>query len=89
MNYPVTFGTFHIVFYSILKQEYGINSHHLLSEQESLIILKESLNQTYIESYVQVEDEEELLRDISQEIGVVKNGLYRLDEFHSQNLNTD
>ncbi len=89
MNYPVTFGTFHSVFYSILKQEYVINSHHLLSEQESLIILKESLNQTYIESDVQVEDEEELLRDIAQEIGVVKNGLYRLDEFHSQHLNTD
>ena len=24
MNYPVTFGTFHSVFYSILKQEYGM-----------------------------------------------------------------
>lgn len=89
VNYPVVFGTFHSVFYSILKQEYGINSHHLLSEQESLILLKESLNQTYIESEVQVEDEEELLRELSQEIGVVKNGLYRLDEFQSQYLNME
>lgn len=89
VNYPATFGTFHSVFYSILRQEYGINSHHLLSEQESLILLKESLNQTYIESEVQVEDEEELLRELSQEIGVVKNGLYRLDEFQSQYLNME
>lgn len=89
VNYPATFGTFHSVFYSILRQEYGINSHHLLSEQESLILLKESLNQTYIESEVQVEDEEELLRELSQEIGVVKNGLYRLDEFQSHYLNME
>ena len=89
VNYPATFGTFHSVFYSILRQEYGINSHHLLSEQESLILLKESLNQTYIESEVEVEDEEELLRELSQEIGVVKNGLYRLDEFQSQYLNME
>ena len=34
-NYPVTFGTFHSIFYGILKCAYGIGANNLMSEKES------------------------------------------------------
>lgn len=87
MGYPVTFGTFHSVFYGILKQEYGLCSSNLLSENESKALLKHILNFTYVESEITTEDEDELINDLAQEIGMVKNGLYSLQEFRSRHLN--
>ena len=37
----VTFGTFHGVFYGILKQAYGLGAGNILSEEEKSGILKE------------------------------------------------
>ena len=37
----VTFGTFHGVFYGILKQAYGLGAANILSEEEKYAILKE------------------------------------------------
>ena len=37
----VTFGTFHGVFYGILKQAYGLNGSNILSEEEKYAILRE------------------------------------------------
>ena len=37
----VTFGTFHGVFYGILKQAYGLGAGNILSEEEKYAILKE------------------------------------------------
>ena len=37
----VTFGTFHGVFYGILKQAYGLNGGNILSEEEKYAILRE------------------------------------------------
>ena len=37
----VTFGTFHGVFYAILKQAYGFTAENILSEEEKYGILKE------------------------------------------------
>ena len=37
----VTFGTFHGVFYGILKQAYGLSAANILSEEEKFDILKE------------------------------------------------
>ena len=34
---PVTFGTFHGVFYAILKQAYGFTAANILSEEEKII----------------------------------------------------
>lgn len=80
-NYPVTFGTFHSIFYGILKCAYGIGANNLMSEKESSVLLQEVLDQTNIESTPEVE----LLR----EVGMVKNGLYHLKDFHSKYLTQD
>ena len=38
---PITFGTFHGVFYGILKQAYGFTAANILSEEEKSAILRE------------------------------------------------
>ena len=81
-NYPVTFGTFHSIFY-------GIGANNLMSEKESSVLLQEVLDQTNIESTPEVEDEEELVRELLREVGMVKNGLCHLKDFHSKYLTQD
>lgn len=88
-NYPVMFGTFHSIFYGILKCAYGIGANNLMSEKESSVLLQEVLDQTNIESTPEVEDEEELVRELLREVGMVKNGLYHLKDFHSKYLTQD
>lgn len=88
-NYPVTFGTFHSIFYGILKCAYGIDANNLMSEKESSVLLQEVLDQTNIESTPEVEDEEELVRELLREVGMVKNGLCHLKDFHSKYLTQD
>ena len=88
-NYPVTFGTFHSIFYGILKCAYGIGVNNLMSEKESSVLLQEVLDQTDIESTPEVEDEEELVRELLREVGMVKNGLCHLKDFHSKYLTQD
>lgn len=88
-NYSVTFGTFHSIFYGILKCAYGIGANNLMSEKESSVLLQEVLDQTNIESTPEVEDEEELVRELLREVGMVKNGLCHLKDFHSKYLTQD
>lgn len=88
-KYPVTFGTFHSIFYGILKCAYGIGANNLMSEKESSVLLQEVLDQTDIESTPEVEDEEELVRELLREVGMVKNGLCHLKDFHSKYLTQD
>lgn len=88
-NYPVTFGTFHSIFYGILKCAYGIGANNLMPEKESSVLLQEVLDQTNIESTPEVEDEAELVRELLREVGMVKNGLCHLKDFHSKYLTQD
>ena len=88
-NYPVTFGTFHSIFYGNLKCAYGSGANNLMSEKESSVLLQEVLDQTDIESTPEVEDEEELVRELLREVGMVKNGLCHLKDFHSKYLTQD
>lgn len=85
-KYPVTFGTFHSVFYGILKCAYGISGTNLLTEDEGMRLLAEVIRNMEIESEPDAEDEEELVRELLREISVVKNGLYHLKDFHSRFL---
>lgn len=68
----VTFGTFHGVFYGILKQAYGLDSGNILSEEEKYGILRELALQYCGE----LAEEGDFTEEISKEISVVKgNGI--------------
>ena len=75
----VTFGTFHGVFYGILKHAYGFGKENILSPEEKHEILKE-LTMQYGQDLTQ---EGDFLDDISREIGEVKSNRISLKHYYS------
>ncbi|MDC7286538.1 ATP-dependent helicase [Blautia schinkii] len=75
----VTFGTFHGVFYGILKQAYGLGAANILSEEEKYEILKE-LALLYSEELAQ---EGDFLDEVAKEISVVKGNRISLEHYYS------
>lgn len=65
----VSFGTFHAVFFQILKLAYGYRSENILREEEKYRFLKDAVFRQKLEP----DDEAELLSGISSEISRVKN----------------
>lgn len=75
----VTFGTFHGIFFGILKQAYGIDHRNILSEQEKTEIIRFLLQQVSLETA----DEEDLMDSVKREIGVVKTNRIDLAHYYS------
>lgn len=75
----VQFGTFHGIFFGILKQAYGLNGRNIISEEEKKKILRELLTSSGME----VEDEREVLELLQREISMVKTEQMPLDHFYS------
>lgn len=84
-NIPVTAGTFHGIYYGILKWAYKIDSRNILSEDEKYQILRSVTSEHDIEAF----DEQDLLRDIAEEIGKIKNNRLSVDEFRSAKVNEE
>lgn len=81
-NCPVTFGTFHGIYYGILKWAYGLNQSNLLLEEEKCQLLREIIGQIEWEE-VDKSDEKEYLQELAEEIGNVKNNGYEIDSYES------
>lgn len=78
---PVTFGTFHGIYYGILKWAYGLNQHRLLSEKEKYSLLREIVGQE--------EEERDILQELIEEIGSVKNNGRRIEDYESHRHETE
>ena len=61
---PVTVGTFHGIYYGILKWAYRMNQENILSETEKYQILRGVINKERMEIF----DEEDFIQDIAPEI---------------------
>ncbi len=85
---PVTFGTFHGIFYGILKWAYGLNQSNILSEEEKLEILKELLVREAWE-LTDISGEEEFLQELAEEIGNVGNNDYDIASYQSVRHNPE
>ena len=75
----VTFGTFHGVFYGILKQAYGFNAQNILSGEEKYEILKELLY-TY---GPELSQEADFTEELAREISVIKNNRISPEHYYS------
>ncbi len=75
----VTFGTFHGVFYGILKQAYGLSAANILSEEEKFEILKEMTLQYGGE----LGEEGDFWEEVAKEISVVKGSRISLEHYYS------
>ena len=82
---PVTVGTFHGIYYGILKWAYRMNQENILSETEKYQILRGVINKERMEIF----DGEDFIQDIVAEIGKVKNNRIPLEEFVSEKCSAD
>ena len=82
---PVTFGTFHSVFFWILRQAYGLSAANIIREEQKYQFLRELLSQHHLE----IEDENEFLAGIIGEISLVKNDRIPLENYYAKNCSEE
>lgn len=80
-KYPVTFGTFHGIYYGILKWAYKMDAKNIFSEEEKYQLLYQIVEQLSLE----MEDEKEFIQDIAGEISVIKNNQLMVESYESLN----
>lgn len=75
----VTFGTFHAVFFMVLKLAYNYNSSNIITEDVKYQMMRELINRHGLE----YRDENELMNGIFGEISMIKNSRIPLEHFYS------
>lgn len=80
-TYPVTFGTFHAVFFSILKHAYNYRAENIIREEQRMNCIREIIKRHHME----YEDETEFITAILGEIGLVKNTGIQIANYYSTN----
>ncbi len=78
----VNFGTFHAVFFKILRFAYNYEAANILKEDERYKILREI---AIAHMQQEITDEKEFVEAISGEISRVKNERFSLDSYYSSN----
>lgn len=76
---PVTVGTFHGIYYGILKWAYRFGPQNILSEEEKYQLIRHVVNHQDIEIF----DEEDFLQEITSEIGKIKNNRLDIETYKS------
>lgn len=80
-RYTVTFGTFHAVFFKILKYAYNYNTANILREEKKTDIIKEIINYLRLE----IDDENDFISGIISEISLVKGDMLDINHYYSKN----
>lgn len=78
---PVTFGTFHAVFFMILKHAYHYSAENIIKEEVKYQCIKEIVMKCGLD----YEDENEFVTAILGEIGMVKNAGISIANYYSKN----
>ena len=82
---PVSFGTFHAIFFTILKFAYQYKVENILTEEEKYSVLRDIVHQIDVE----MDDEKDFLMNIASEISQVKGDMMPLTHFYSSNCSKD
>lgn len=82
---PVSFGTFHGVFFSILKHAYRYNASNIIREEQRMGIIRELMGRYHVD----VEDEAEFANGILSEISAVKGDMINLDYYYAKNCSEE
>ena len=84
-NTPVTFGTFHSIFFMILRYAYRYTAANIIREDVKRRYIKEMTENMEFE----IEDENEFLSGIINEISYVKGEMMSLSYYHSNNCSDE
>ena len=82
---PVTFGTFHSVFFNLLKTAYGFGSEQIASDELRYTIIKELIKRNAIEN----EDINTLAGNLLNEIALVKQDNISIKNYYSNSISSD
>ncbi|HBY71313.1 MAG TPA: ATP-dependent DNA helicase, partial [Lachnospiraceae bacterium] len=75
----VSFGTFHAIFFTILKYAYHFNAKNIVREEDRVRIIKEIMHHFRLEN----EDEKDMAADLLSEISLVKGSNMDLSNYYS------
>ena len=78
-----TFGTFHAIFFRVLRKRYGYGLEQVLQEGERREIVRRLLSQSGIEA------DEDMLIAVRNEMSLVKNELHDLQYYNSSAMGAD
>lgn len=81
----VSFGTFHAIFFRILKFAYRYDARNIVREEQRIQYIKEEMERCQVE----VEDEAEFVTSILSEISSVKGDMIGLDHYYSKNCSEE
>ena len=76
-----TFGTFHSIFFGILKDSLGLNARNIITESKRIEIVEREILKYSFES-----DDEQLYESVLNEIGNIKGNLADLNSYVSSSL---
>ncbi|MFA9376962.1 MAG: ATP-dependent helicase [Lachnotalea sp.] len=82
---PVSFGTFHAIFFTVLRHAYGFKGENILRDEQRIEFLKEIIHKTEME----IDDEMEFISDITSEISLIKNDRILLEHYYSTSCPED
>ena len=75
---PVSFGTFHAVYFMILKHAYGYTADNIVKEEQRLQFMKEYIRRLRLE----YDDENEFISSLFSEISLIKNTSVNLAHYY-------
>ena len=78
---PVSFGTFHAVYFRILKYAYHYSAENIIREEKKYEILREIIQKMELD----ISDENEFISNILNEISAVKGEMMDLEHYYSKN----
>lgn len=81
----VSFGTFHSVFFRILKLAYRYDGSNIVREEQKEKFIREQMERLSLE----VEDEGEFIRSVLSEISLVKGEMMSLDHYYAKNCSEE
>ena len=81
----VTFGTFHAIFFMVLKYAYHFESSNIVTDEQRYQFMREILSYHHLE----YQDENEFISDLFADISRVKNERIPLDHFYSSHCGED
>ena len=80
-SYAVTFGTFHGIYYGILKWAYHLDQSNLLSDEEKYRMLRQILAEIEWDQEPEADEEKDYLQELAIEIGNVKNNCLDIEQY--------
>lgn len=81
----VRFGTFHAVFFQILRYAYGFTSANIIREEQKAQFFRELIRHMELD----LDDEKDFISGIEAEVSLVKGDMLNLEHYYSMNCSEE